>query len=147
MDTTRTDTLDTTVITLSGHVGRLDVAQLRAELVGALDDGEHDVFLDARGLGSFDDLASAALVGARSRAKARRRRLVVLDAADGVLATSLRRTGLLFKLPFYADAEAAASGIGAEREAVRRRTRGVAVPEDAVQEPGAPLGSGPPVRA
>lgn len=123
MDSSRVDHALTTVITLAGEVRADDVPRLRAALTDALEDGERDVFLDARALQSFADAATPALVGGLSRAKARRHRLVVVDAADGALATSLRRTGLLFKLPVYADAEAAQAGVGEVREAVRRRSR------------------------
>lgn len=119
MNISREDTKTERVLALTGNVGPGQVGQLRAELLAALEDGQSDVLIDARQVDSFDDQAFAAFVTGRSRAKFRRRRLVVIDDEAGVVARSLRRTGLVFRFPVYADPVAAAEGLLADAAARR----------------------------
>ncbi|NHC46930.1 STAS domain-containing protein [Motilibacter aurantiacus] len=121
MRTSRTDTPTGAVLTLSGEVATTDTRQLGAELVDAFDAGGQDLFLDAHGVTGFEDEALAALVVGRARAKAGQHRLVILDVEDGPVAQSLRRTGLLFRFPVFADSGAAAAGLSADRAAVALR--------------------------
>lgn len=122
MRASRSDTATQTLLALSGEVGGSDVDRLRHLLVDALDDGERDLLVDAHAVTAFDDAALAALVSGRSRAKARRHRMVVLDGFDGALARSLSRTGLNNRMPVYADASAAERGLSADRAAVALRS-------------------------
>jgi hypothetical protein len=124
----RSDTPTTTTITLTGQVAAADVGRLRSEFIDALHDGRRDLLVDMHQVTAFADNASAALVGGRAEAKFRRRRLVVLDAEDGAAAASLRRTGLIFNIPVYADQRAADEAIEAVRAALRHRLRGFGRP-------------------
>jgi anti-anti-sigma regulatory factor len=124
MHISRADTATDAVLAVTGEVGPGDVQRLRTGLVDALDDGQRDLLLDARAVTGFDDAAFAAFVIGRSRAKSRQHRLVVLDAADGVVARGLRRTGLIFHFPVYPDSTAAELGLAADRDAVSLRSGG-----------------------
>jgi len=104
------------VLTASGTIGVVELPELRTRLLEAIDDdGEADLMLDARQVTAFDDAALPALTAARSRAKYRRRRLVVLDGEGGAISASLRRSGLRFRFPVYPDASAAREGLAAQR--------------------------------
>jgi hypothetical protein len=124
----RSDTPTTTTIRLTGEVAAADVRRLRSEFSDALHDGRRDLLVDMHHVTAFADNASAALVGGRAQAKFRKRRLVVLDTEDGATAASLRRTGLIFNIPVYADQRAADEAIEAVRAALRHRLRGFGLP-------------------
>jgi hypothetical protein len=124
----RSDSPTTTTITLTGEVAAADVRRLRSEFIDALRDGRRDLLVDVHQVTAFADNASAALVGGRAEATFRRHRLVVLDAEDGPTAASLRRTGLIFNIPVYADQRAADEAIEAVRAALRHRLRGFGLP-------------------
>jgi anti-anti-sigma regulatory factor len=129
MHTSRTDTSTDAVLAVTGVVSAGDTPRLRTQLFDALHNGERDLLLDARSVTAFDDEAFSALVAARSEAKFRQHRLVVLDAADGVLARSLRRTGLIFRFPVYRDSAAAAAAMATDRSAVALRSGAFGEPE------------------
>ncbi|WP_165400122.1 STAS domain-containing protein [Motilibacter rhizosphaerae] len=122
MDTTHEDFGTDSIITLRGAVTPTDTRPLRRALVSALDGGSGDLLLDARAVTGFDDQALAALVAARTHGKSRQQRLVVLDVEGGPLATLLRRTGLIFPLPVYADRDDAEAGLAADRQTVALRS-------------------------
>ena len=122
MHTSRTDTPTEAVLAVTGDVSASDTLQLRTRMFDVLHDGEHDLFLDARNVTAFDDAAFAAFVAGRSEAKFRQRRLVVLDAADGVVARSLRRTGLIFRFPVFRDTAAATAALASDRSTVALRS-------------------------
>ena len=123
MRTQRDDTPDEDVLTVSGVVRPQDAGRLAAETLDAVNahDDRRDVLLDAHGMTEFSPGASWALVRARSRAKWLRRRLVVLDSDDGVLARHIRSHGHQKQLPVYADAAAARAGLLEAREALASR--------------------------
>ena len=123
------------VLTAHGVIGAAELAELRAGLVEGFDGGESDLLLDAREVTAFDDAALPALTAARSRAKFIRRHLVVLDRDDGALSASLRRSGLLFRFPVYADAAAAHEGLAAGRAALDARGLGWASASRAAMPP------------
>lgn len=116
MELQRNDTRTEHVLTASGSIGGAELPELRARLLEAIEGGEFDLLLDARQVSAFDDAALPALTAGRSRAKYLRRRLVVLDGEGGAVSTSLRRSGLSFRFPVYADADAAERGLAADRE-------------------------------
>jgi anti-anti-sigma regulatory factor len=103
------------VLTASGTIGAAELPELRTRLLEGIDDGDVDLLLDARQVSAFDDAALPALTAGRSRAKYRRRHLVVLDDEGGALGASLRRSGLRFRFPVYPDASAAHQGLAAQR--------------------------------
>ncbi len=112
------------VLTASGVIGAAELPELRDRLVEAFAGGETDVLLDAHEVSAFDDAALPALTAARSRAKFIRRHLVVLDGEDGAVRASLRRSGLRFRFPVYADAAAAHEGLAADRAELDARGLG-----------------------
>lgn len=79
-----------------------------------------DLVVDARTLTGFQDGAMAALSSARMRARHLGASVVVVDAADGALALSLRRTGLAFRFPRYDTVEEALASLEQARQ-VRSR--------------------------
>jgi anti-anti-sigma regulatory factor len=81
------------------------------------------VLLDISKVTGFDDAVFPVLVAARSRAKTRSRRIVLVDDEAGLVTRSLHRTGLTHRFPVYPDADAAAAGLSADRHARRRRPR------------------------
>ena len=119
-----------TLLTVSGNVEAEDVSQLRGTLLDAIDEGGTDVLLDMRAAGPVDELLLPALTAARARAKHLRRRIVVIDAAEGATSCDLRRTGLQFRIPIYGDPADATAGLRADRAARARLAAGLA-PEDA----------------
>ena len=126
------------VLTASGVIGAAELPELRDRLVEAFAGGETDVLLDAHEVSAFDDAALPALTAARSRAKFIRRHLVVLDGEDGAVRASLRRSGLLFRFPVYADAAAAHEGLAADRAELDARGLGrAAVSQAPLPQPGA----------
>jgi anti-anti-sigma regulatory factor len=137
-DTTGSDTTTVSVVTVSGSVGALDVPDLRDSLLSALDRNPGDVLLDMREAAEVDDLLMAALTATRSRAKHLRRRLVVIDTADGATALSLRRHGLHFRCPVYLDPASATAGLAADRASRGRLTLGGAAGVPADEPPGGP---------
>jgi anti-anti-sigma regulatory factor len=122
------------VLTASGTIGAAELPELRARLLEAIDDGDFDLLLDARQVSAFDDAALPALTAGRSRAKYRRRQLVVLDGEGGAVTASLRRSGLRFRFPVYPDASAAHEGLAAEQAHLAAHSFGRA----AVSEPRQP---------
>jgi hypothetical protein len=92
------------VLTASGTIGVAELPELRTRLPRGDDGGDFDLLLDARQVSAFDDVALPALTAGRSRAKYVRRHLVVLDGEGGPVSASLRRSGLRFRFPVYADA-------------------------------------------
>lgn len=108
------------VLALSGRIGPAQMPELRALLVDAVDRTDGDILIDTHDVTAFDDVVLVALVAARGRAKFRRHRILVLDAVDGLVARSLRRTGLDIRIPVYPDAATAARHLAADR-AVRAR--------------------------
>lgn len=64
------------------------------------------------------------LVAARARAKAHRRRLVLVDDEAGLVTRTLHRTGLIHRFPVYADVGAASAGLSADRAARARLSTG-----------------------
>jgi anti-anti-sigma regulatory factor len=115
MDLHRNDNQTEHVLTASGTIGVAELPELRTRLLEAIDGGDFDLLLDARQVSAFDDAALPALTAGRSRAKYLRRRIVVLDGEGGAVSASLRRSGLRFRFPVYADAPAAKEGLAAER--------------------------------
>jgi anti-sigma B factor antagonist len=128
MDSSRADTDTERVLAVAGDVGAPDAKRLRTDLFRALDDGESDVLLDISNVTAFDDAVFAVLVAARSRAKARRRRIVLVDDEAGLVTRSLHRTGLMHRFPVYADVGAATAGLSADRDARTRLFTGSARP-------------------
>ena len=80
-----------------------------------------DLLVDARAVNSFEDGAMAALSSARTRARHLGASVVVVDAADGALGLSLRRTGLAFRFPRYDSVEEALASLQQARQ-VRSRS-------------------------
>jgi len=117
MELHRNDNPTEHVLTASGTIGVAELPQLRTRLLEAIGRGglAFDLLLDARQVTAFDDGALPALTAGRSRAKYVRRHLVVLDGEGGALSASLRRSGLRFRFPVYADASAAHEGLAAQR--------------------------------
>jgi anti-anti-sigma regulatory factor len=115
MELHRNDNQTEHVLTASGTIGVAELPELRVRLLEAIDGGDFDLLLDARQVSAFDDAALPALTAGRSRAKYLRRRLVVLDGEGGAVSASLRRSGLRFRFPVYADASAAQEGLAADR--------------------------------
>jgi anti-anti-sigma regulatory factor len=115
MELHRNDNQTEHVLTASGTIGVTELPELRTRLLEAIDGGDFDLLLDARQVSAFDDAALPALTAGRSRAKYLRRRIVVLDGEGGAVSASLRRSGLRFRFPVYADASAAQKGLAAER--------------------------------
>jgi anti-anti-sigma regulatory factor len=115
MELHRNDNQTEHVLTASGTIRVAELPELRTRLLEAIDGGEFDLLLDARQVSAFDDGALPALTAGRSRAKYLRRRIVVLDGEGGAVSASLRRSGLRFRFPVYADASAAREGLAAQR--------------------------------
>ena len=111
----RNDNQTEHVLTASGTIGAAELPELRTRLLEAIDDGDFDLLLDARQVSAFDDAALPALTAARSRAKYVGRRIVVVDGDGGAVSASLRRSGLRFRFPVYADVSAAQDGLSSER--------------------------------
>src|SRR3954471_7947792 len=126
MELHRNDTQTEHILTASGTIGMAELPELRTRLLEAIGAGglDFDLLLDARQVSVFDDAALPALTAGRSRAKHLRRRLLVLDGEGGAVSASLRRTGLLFRFPVYADASAAREGLAAERAAAAAHSFG-----------------------
>jgi anti-anti-sigma regulatory factor len=131
MELHRNDNQSEHVLTASGTIGTAELPELRSRLLEAIDDGDVDLLLDARQVSAFDDAALPALTAGRSRAKYRRRHLVVLDGDGGAVSASLRRSGLRFRFPVYPDASAAHQGLAAQRADLAAHSFGRA----AVSEP------------
>jgi anti-anti-sigma regulatory factor len=131
MELHRNDTRTEHVLTASGTIGVTQLPELRTRLLEAIDDDDVDLLLDARQVSGFDDAALPALTAARSRAKHRRRHLVVLDGDSGAVSASLHRSGLRFRFPVYRDAAAAHQGLAAQRADLAAHDFGstVAAPE------------------
>jgi anti-anti-sigma regulatory factor len=127
----RNDNQTEHVLTASGTIGAAELPELRTRLLEAIDDADVDLLLDARQVSAFDDAALPALTAGRSRAKYRRRHLVVLDDEGGALSASLRRSGLRFRFPVYPDASAAHQGLAQQRADLAAHSFGRA----AVSEP------------
>src|SRR4051794_21246374 len=123
------------VLTASGDIGAAELPELRAGLVEGFDGGYSDLLFDGREVTAFDDAALPALTAARSRGKFIRRHLVVLDGDDGAVTASLRRSGLLFRFPVYADAAAAHEGLAADRAEPAARGLGRTAVSQAVPRP------------
>ena len=119
MEITQTENETETVVHLVGEISHGQIKELRGSLFQAVNDV--DVVIDARGVTDFDDTALTALSAARSRAKWRSHRLVVVDEEDGRLRASLRRTGLHLHFPVYRDPAGAAKGLSADRLATARK--------------------------
>jgi anti-anti-sigma regulatory factor len=115
MELHRNDNQTEHVLTASGVIGAAELPELRAVLLEAIGGGGVDVLLDARQVSAFDDAALPALTAARSRAKYVGRRIVVVDGDGGAVSASLRRSGLRFRFPVYADVSAAQDGLSSER--------------------------------
>jgi len=106
------------VLEVSGPVTPADTDHLRGWCYHALTEPSGgDLVVDVRAVTSFDDAAMAALSSGRLRARHLARHLVLVDAVDGPLATSLRRTGLAFRFPRYDTPELAAQALASERTA------------------------------
>jgi anti-anti-sigma regulatory factor len=132
MELHRNDNQTEHVLTASGTIGVAELPELRTRLLEAIGSGglDFDLLLDARQVSAFDDAALPALTAGRSRAKHLRRHLVVLDGEEGAVSASLRRSGLLFRFPVYADASAAREGLAAQRADLAAHAFGrPAVPE------------------
>jgi len=112
------------LLTVTGDVGTVDVPVLRGRILDALEANRGDVLLDMRQVRSVSDHLMAALSAARSRAKHLRHRVVVVDAATGVMTGGLRRRGMQFRIPVYPDPAAALAGLHADREARARLVGG-----------------------
>jgi anti-anti-sigma regulatory factor len=136
MELHRNDNQTEHVLTASGTIGVADLPELRTRLLEAIGQREldFDLLLDARQVSAFDDAALPALTAGRSRAKYLRRHLVVLDSDGGAVSNSLRRSGLRFRFPVYADADAAREGLVADRTALAAHSFGRAT----VSEPRRP---------
>jgi anti-anti-sigma regulatory factor len=124
MELHRNDNQTERVLTATGTIGAAELPELRTRLLEALDGSDADLLLDARQVSAFDDAALPALTAARSRAKHLRRHLVVLEAPGGAVNASLRRSGLLFRFPVYADASTARDGLAAQRADLAARGLG-----------------------
>jgi anti-anti-sigma regulatory factor len=113
----RNDNQTEHVLTASGTIGAEQLPELRTRLLEAIGRGglAFDLLLDARQVSAFDDAALPALTAARSRAKYVGRRIVVVDGDGGAVSASLRRSGLRFRFPVYADVSAAQDGLSSER--------------------------------
>jgi anti-anti-sigma regulatory factor len=120
----RNDNQTEHVLTASGTIGIAELPELRTRLLEAIDGGDFDLLLDARQVSAFDDAALPALTAGRSRAKYLRRHIVVLDGEGGAVSASLRRSGLRFRFPVYADASAAREGLVAQRADLAARSFG-----------------------
>ncbi|MBI4939433.1 MAG: STAS domain-containing protein [Actinobacteria bacterium] len=114
MNITPLDTSPDALFTLTGGVGADEVPALRRALVSAVERMPSPVLVDARGVTAFPDAAMEALVVARSRAKFLRKVLVVVDGDPGIVHAALVRTGLVFRIPVFADEETARAVLAAE---------------------------------
>jgi anti-anti-sigma regulatory factor len=110
------------VITLSGDIGRDQVAQLRSRLLDGVERADADVLIDTHQVSAFDDAALAALTSARKRSRFLRHRIVVLAGEDGAVAISLRRNGMHIRMPVFPDAATASRHLAADRETRHRLT-------------------------
>lgn len=118
MNITPLDTSPDALFTMTGAVGADEVPALRRALVSAVERMPSPVLLDARGVTAFPDVAMEALVSARSRAKFLRKVLVVVDGEPGgdggIVHAALVRTGVVFRIPVFADDETARAVLAAE---------------------------------
>lgn len=118
MNITPLDTSPDALFTVTGGIGADDVPALRRALVAAVERMPSPVIVDARGVTAFPDVAMEAFVAGRSRAKFLRKVLVVVDAeaggAGGVVHAALVRTGVLFRIPVFADEQTARAVLAAE---------------------------------
>ena len=121
MNITPLDTSPDALFTVTGAVGADDVPALRRALVAAVERMPSPVVVDGRGVTAFPDSATEAFVVARSRAKFLRKVLVVVDGgaggaggAGGVVHAALVRTGVLFRIPVFADEQTARTVLAAE---------------------------------
>jgi len=132
------------LFTVSGSVEAVDVPRLRGLVLDAIEEDGTDVLLDMRAAGPVDELLLPALTAARTRAKHLRRRIVVIDEAEGATARDLRRTGLQFRIPIYGDPAEATVGLRADRAARARLAAGDPVPAPGTADgvAGAPPGQG-----
>ncbi|WP_088283932.1 hypothetical protein [Kineosporia sp. A_224] len=118
MNITPLDSSPDALFTMTGGVGADEVPALRRALVSAVERMPSPVIVDARGVTAFPDAAMEALVVARSRAKFLRKVLVVVDGEPGgdggIVHAALVRTGLVFRIPVFADEETARAVLAAE---------------------------------
>ncbi len=114
---------DPPTLAVTGAVGPAQVKDLQASILEAVVAGsDSDLVLDMRAVTTFDDTALHALTVGRSRAKFLGHKIVVLDETRGAVTTSLRRSGLIFRFPVYADGPAANAGLAQARAALEKRT-------------------------
>jgi anti-anti-sigma regulatory factor len=123
------------VLTVSGDVKAADVPELRIRILDLLNRNVGDVLLDMRRAARLDDLLITALTASRSRAKFLRHRLVVVagDEDEDEIFHTLRRLGLLLRIPVFADLDRATVGLAADR-AARDRLTLVSAPTDALPD-------------
>jgi anti-anti-sigma regulatory factor len=139
----RADTPDEHVLVVAGDVGPAQTHELRSHLLHALAAGASDLMFDARQVTRFEDVALSALTATRSRAKFQRNRFVVLDHHAGPVNTSLRRSGLNFRIDVFPDVTVAHQSIADHRAAprrlsLRRQPGSATAPVPAVDAPARP---------
>lgn len=122
MRTSRSRSGGLSVVTVSGVIDDNDADELRTQFLEALENADGDIVMDAGHVDSIGDAALVALTAARSRAKSLRHRVVVVDGSHGAVTAALRRTGLRYRFPVYADLAAAGEGLEADKAARRRLT-------------------------
>jgi anti-anti-sigma regulatory factor len=110
------------VLTVSGVVDDTETPELQTQLLDVLEHADGDIVMDACHVEAIGDPALVALTAARSRAKHLRHRVVVVDRPDGAMTAALRRTGLLFRFPVFAELADADEGLQADKTARRRLT-------------------------
>jgi anti-anti-sigma factor len=122
MRTSRSRSGGLSVVSVFGTIDDDDADELRTQLLDALENSDGDVVMDAGQVDAIGDPGLVALTAARSRAKFLRHRVVLVDGPDGAVTAALRRTGLRYRFPVYADLAAAGEGLEADKEARRRLT-------------------------